>query len=221
MKNSWTVFASTLMCSVAFLGCTPEASKKVEQAKKETGEAAKAAGAAVSETASDAAKAVSDATSKAVETIKEKTVDIKDAIVDKATDAKEALQHGFNSEYSKISDAVPGLTVEQKEAISGFQNLFSDNLGKLNTSLQGIADVDSAKAALPTIEEIVAKFGTLGDNFAKLPDAAKPLVANAIKVAHDSVKPLVDKLLSNPAIKEVIEPAINSLITKFDAFKAA
>ena len=228
MKNSWTLLTSTLLCSVAFLGCTPEAKEKLKEAKHETAEAAKATGAAVSEVAGEAAKAAADATKSAVDATKdaakaaaEKAGEVKDAILDKASDAKDSLRMDTGAELAKLSESLTQLKPEQMQAVTDFQTKFSEVIAGLGASAAKVADVDSAKAAIPGLDEITTKLTDLATNFAHLPEAAKPYVAKVVESARENLKPVIDGLLKTPAVKEVIEPTLNTLLSKFDAFKAS
>lgn len=228
MKYSWTLLSSTMLCSVALLGCTPEAKQSLNEAKNESAEAAKATGTAVKEVASDAAEAVSDATKSAVDATKdafnvaaEKAGQAKDAIVDKASDAGKAIQDATTTDMAKLSESLNKLTVEQREVVTDFQSSFSQTIGKLSSALVQVTDADSAKNALPTIEEANAKLGELGSAFATLPEAAKPYVAHVVNASREQIKNAINALLANPSVKEVLDPVINTLNSNFDAFKAS
>lgn len=226
MKNSWRVLASTLMCSVAFLGCTPEANQKLNEARKETAEAAKATGAAVKEAAGDAAKAASDATKSAVEATKgaveaaaDKAGDVKDAILDKAGDAADAVKNATSTDMAKLQESLSSLSATEMESVTNFQTEFSQAIGKFSSSIAQVSDSDTAKNAVAGVDEVTAKLTELATNFAQLPAAAKPYVAHVVQTARKSVQPAIDAILKNPAFKDHLEPALNALASKFDAFK--
>ena len=136
----------------------------------------------------DAQKAAAAAAEKAAEQAAEVAKSNQDAL----QAAQEAMPEGVD--LSKISGALDGLFESTSE------------------SLSGITDVDSAKAAIPSLEEASSKLGGLSDVIARLPDAAKGPVGAIINTGLSTLQPIVDKVTAIPGVGALIEPVIQPII---------
>ncbi|AMV33266.1 hypothetical protein VN12_14155 [Pirellula sp. SH-Sr6A] len=199
MKRSWTWMASIAIASVPMLGCTPEATKKAEEMNKEAASAAKDAAESAKDAAQSAASAAQDAASAAKEMAKDA-----------------AAAAGLDDLYKKATDSLA--SVEGGEAmLKGIQA----SIGQLSSTLANVKDSDTAKAAAPVVTQLTETFGSMGESFAKLPDAAKGVVANIFQTASKDLKPMIDKVLALPGVEEVLKPALEALLAKLNEFKAS
>ncbi len=224
--------ASALVCSAAFVGCTPEAAKKTEEAKKEVVEAAKATGEAAVETAKDAVEATKEAAGNAVEAAKgaaeatgEAAKGAVDALKEKAGDAKDAVldtfqgsTDAFKGQLDEVSKSLSALPAGSPGAsiVTDISAAFS----QMSSALAGIKDADSATAALPAFGDITNKFGSIQETFNGLPAEAKAAVAKYFASTTQALKPTLDKLLELPGVKDVLKPAVDGLLAKLEGFKA-
>lgn len=91
-------------------------------------------------------------------------------------------------------------------------NDLNDVFSSTTDSLTGIEDLDSAKAALPAIEEATGKLGGLSDVIGGLPDIAKGPVASIVQTGLAALQPLVEKVSAIPGVGEIIEPVIQPMM---------
>lgn len=105
---------------------------------------------------------------------------------------QDAMPEGVD--LSKISGALDGV------------------FGSTTDALSGITDIESAKAAIPSIEEAGSKLGGLSDVIARLPDAAKGPIAGLVTTGLSSLQPIIDKVSAIPGVGALIEPAIKPMM---------
>jgi hypothetical protein len=94
-------------------------------------------------------------------------------------------------------------------------------LESLKTTLQGVTDVDSAKAALPSLDKSVAELDKVRDLSGKLPVDGRSALAALISAARPSIDQLFDKVLAIPGVEVVTKPTIDALRAKLDALSKA
>jgi Bacterial protein of unknown function (DUF937) len=94
-------------------------------------------------------------------------------------------------------------------------------LESLRTTLQGVTDVDSAKAALPSFDKSAAELDKVRDLSAKLSVDGRSALAALITAARPSIDQLFDKALAIPGVDVVAKPAIDALRAKLDALSKA
>ena len=143
--------------------------------------------------ATDAANVAAAAAEKAAE----KAADAAKSSEDALKAAQEAMPEGVD--LSKISGALEGV------------------FGSTTDALSGITDIDSAKAAIPSIEEAGSKLGGLSDVIARLPDAAKGPVSGMVSTGLAALQPIVDKVSAIPGVGALIEPAIKPMMDTLSA----
>ncbi|MFK7852894.1 MAG: DUF937 domain-containing protein [Granulosicoccus sp.] len=106
--------------------------------------------------------------------------------------AQDAMPEGID--LSKISGALDGV------------------FGSASEALGGISDIDSAKAAIPSLQEAGSKLGGLTDVVARLPDAAKGPIGGLVSAGIATLQPIIDKVSAIPGVGSVIEPVIQPLM---------
>jgi hypothetical protein len=100
------------------------------------------------------------------------------------------------------SVAVGGLDVSKQ---------VGDSLTALQTSLQGITDEASAKAALPKPQDVNAQVDKLTNLVGQLsPEQRKPLVG-LVGPAMATLNQLFDEVLAIPGVGELLKPTIDAL----------
>ena len=82
--------------------------------------------------------------------------------------------------------------------------------GSATESLEGITDVESAKAAVPALTDFSGKIDGVASMADKLPDAAKPILAGAL----EKLMPLLDKVMAIPGVGAVLGGVIEPLKEK-------
>ena len=89
-------------------------------------------------------------------------------------------------------------------------------IDSLKTSLQGITDSASAKAALPKLQEADGQLSTVNNLVAKLSPEQKKAVAALIVAAMPTLNGLFDKVLAIPGVADIAKPVIDGLKAKLD-----
>ncbi len=82
--------------------------------------------------------------------------------------------------------------------------------GSATESLEGITDVESAKAAVPALTDFSGKIDGVASMADKLPDAAKPILAGAL----EKIMPMLDKVMAIPGVGAVLGGVIEPLKEK-------
>ena len=184
---SKAMMAMVIVCGLLLAGCSPEAQTNLKEAEQSATQAA----ASVEEAAGAAA-------SSTAETVKEA-----------AADAVEGAQASLADMAGKAAEAVKGVE-GGPELLSKITEFF----GSAGKAMQGITDVESAKAALPTVEELKVKADELSKSVAGLPDGAKSAVSGVMDKGLAELKVLVDKVLALPGVEAVLKPAVGELLDK-------
>jgi len=94
-------------------------------------------------------------------------------------------------------------------------------LDGLKTTLQGVTDAASAKAALPQLDREGAEFDKLRDLAGKLSVDGKTAFAALIPQLRPSVEELFYKVLAIPGVSDIAKPVIHGLRAKLDALSKA
>ena len=89
-------------------------------------------------------------------------------------------------------------------------------LDGLKTTLQGVTDSASAKAALPQLEKGGAEFDKLRDLAGKLPVDGKTAFAALVAQLRPSIEELFNKVLAIPGVSDIAKPIIDGLRAKLD-----
>ncbi len=90
----------------------------------------------------------------------------------------------------------------------------ADSLSDLRTSLQGVTDVTSARAALPKLEAARTQIDRVSSLVGQLTPDQRKVVAAAIAPAMPAINRLTDKVLEIPGVGDVLRPTIDPVKTK-------
>jgi hypothetical protein len=90
----------------------------------------------------------------------------------------------------------------------------SDSLGSLRTTLSGVTDVASAKAALPKLQEVTGQIDKTDGMIGSLSAEQRKAVANIVNPDMPAVNQLFDKVLAIPGVDEVLKPTIDTVKAK-------
>ena len=107
---------------------------------------------------------------------------------------------------------VAGLSVDGVDLKSSVQKA----LDGLKTTLQGVTDAASAKAALPQLEKEGTEFDKLRDLAGKLPVDGKTAFAALVAQLRPSIEDLFNKVLAIPGVSDIAKPIIDGLRAKLD-----
>src|SRR5215813_8613269 len=90
----------------------------------------------------------------------------------------------------------------------------SDTLGQLQTSLSGITNVESARAALPKLQTAMGQIDRVSSVAERLPAEQRKVVGGLIASTMATINALFDKVLAIPGVAEVLNPTVDRLRTK-------
>jgi len=96
----------------------------------------------------------------------------------------------------------------------------TDSISSLRTTLDGVTDVASARAALPKLQEVTAQIDRVDGMVGQLSTDQRKLLAGLVNPAMPALNQLFDKVLAIPGVAEVLRPAITVLRAKLAALVA-
>jgi hypothetical protein len=116
-----------------------------------------------------------------------------------------------NKPVSPLPDSLPDVTKFSEDLTSTYTTA-TETLGQ-------VKDAESAKAALPELEKLQANLDSLQTTWDQLPATAKPAVSAITEGNIGKLKELVAQLLTQPEIKNVLQPILDAIVAKLEAFK--
>ena len=108
---------------------------------------------------------------------------------------------------SKVQNAVAVETPNLGKQIT-------DNITSLRTTLDGVTDVASAKAALSKVQEVATQIDKTGVEVGQLSADQRKLVAGLINPLMPAFNQLCDKVLAIPGVAEVLKPSVDAVKAK-------
>jgi hypothetical protein len=96
----------------------------------------------------------------------------------------------------------------------------SDNLSSLRTTLSGVTDVPSAKAALPKLQQVTGQIDKTNGMIGSLSAEQRKALANIVNPSMPAVNQLFDKVLAIPGVNGVLKPTIDSVKEKLATLTA-
>lgn len=121
---------------------------------------------------------------------------------------QEVVQQGMNQAQN-----VAGQGVDIGKQIT-------NSIANLRTTLDGVSDVASAKAALPKVQEVAAQIEKTGGEVGQLSADQRKLVAGLINPLMPAFNQLCDKVLAVPGVAEVLKPSIDAVKAKLTTLVA-
>lgn len=138
------------------------------------------------------AEAAAQAAAEKAEAVKLQAEEAKQQAADALSAAQEAMPAGVD--LGKISGGLDGV------------------FGSAGDALSGITDLESAKSAIPSLEDAAGKLSGLNDVIVRLPDAAKGPISSIIQNGMGTIQPLIDKVSAIPGVGAIIEPVIAPIV---------
>ena len=109
---------------------------------------------------------------------------------------------------------------ESSEAMQMPTNL-RDTYEAATKAINSIKDVDSAKAALPKLQELNGKLNGLVALWGHLPEAAQAKVAEVTRNNLGDLKKIIEPVLAIPGVQDVLGPIIKEVVTKLQELGSA
>lgn len=237
--GSWMRWALPLLILLALIwlafkflggGDVEEAAKDVSDAASSavetTTEAASEAATAATEVVSDAAEATTEAASDAASAAD----DAVDATTEAASDAASAAGDAVDATTDAASDAASAAGDAASSAMETVTAMVGDvdvgggltsMFGDMGETLTGITDVESAKAAIPALEEMSTNLDSLTGLADQLPADAVGGVSEMVSTGLSGLDGVMEQLKAIPGVGELIEPIIATIKEKLAAFTAA
>jgi Bacterial protein of unknown function (DUF937) len=95
------------------------------------------------------------------------------------------------------------------------------SLESLRAALQGVTDSDSAKAALPKLQDAKGQIDKVNGLIGRLSPEQRKTFAGLVNQFMPTLNPLFDRVLSIPSVDELIKPTIDGLRTTLAASTAS
>jgi hypothetical protein len=96
----------------------------------------------------------------------------------------------------------------------------ANNIASVRTTLGGVTDVASARAALPKLQEVTAQIGKTDGTVGQLSAEQRKAIAAVINPLMPTVNQLCDRVLAIPGVAEVLKPSVDTLKAKLTALTA-
>jgi hypothetical protein len=88
-----------------------------------------------------------------------------------------------------------------------------EGLEKLRTALQGVTDADSAKAALPKLQDAKGQIDKVNGLIGQLSPKQRKILTRLVNQFMPTLNSLFDKVLTIPGVAQLIKPTIDELRT--------
>ena len=125
----------------------------------------------------------------------------------------------FASNRPEQVGRAPVKTVTQSLAVGAVDvgQEITGGLEKLRTALQGVTDADSAKAALPKLQDAKGQIDKVNSLIDQLSPEQRKILAGLVNQFVPALNPMFDRVLTIPGVAELIKPTIDALRTTLTA----
>lgn len=113
-----------------------------------------------------------------------------------------------------VSDAMPSIDIDGTNVGEAFGNIFTS----ATDTVSGITDVASAKAAIPSFNDITGKVDGLSSLWEKVPEAGRGQLGSMVSDNLGKLTPAIDKISEIDGVGDVIGPVTGPLLEKLLAF---
>jgi hypothetical protein len=97
----------------------------------------------------------------------------------------------------------------------------TSSVDTVRTTLQGITDPTSARAALPKLQQATEQLERINSLAAQLPPSSRKELASLVEASMPALNRLCDRALSNPQVAGLAKPAIDALHAKLQSLAQA
>lgn len=132
----------------------------------------------------------------------------------KAPDVSDAASNAATATADAAKAAIPSIDIDGTDVGASFGDIFSS----ATDTVKGITDVDSAKAAIPSFEDITGKVDNLGGLWDKVPEAGRGQLGGMVTDGIGKLTPAIEKVNELPGVSDVIGPVTTTLLEKLQAF---
>ena len=96
----------------------------------------------------------------------------------------------------------------------------TNSITSLRTTLNGVTDVASARAALPKVQEAASQIDKTGGEVGQLSVDQRKLVSGLINPLMPAFNQLCDRILAIPGVAEVLKPSVDAVKAKLTTLVA-
>src|SRR6516164_6892324 len=96
----------------------------------------------------------------------------------------------------------------------------TDSITNLRTTLTGVTDAASARAALPNLQEVTTQIDKVDGLLGQLSPEQRKVLAGVVNPLMPSLNQLFDKVLAIPGVAELLKPTIDALRAKLTLLTA-
>ncbi|HEX5105650.1 MAG TPA: hypothetical protein VFV87_17645 [Pirellulaceae bacterium] len=203
-----------------------------------------AVGCTQSSTLEDMQKAAENRMDEATEAVEKATEDAVTKVEEAGAEAKTGLEEGTAAIEGAVKEgkaAIEGATEEGKAAVEGaaadakaglegsLGDLSALKVGdvevgkecsaiaeKLKTTLASIKDVETAKEALPNLEEVNLGLDKLTGLVEQIPEAVRPALATMIKTHSAKLTESIQRVVSIEGVGEIVKPVLDQIVAKLE-----
>jgi uncharacterized protein DUF937 len=105
------------------------------------------------------------------------------------------------------SDATQSMVVDGVN----IRTQLGDSLAGLRTTLEGVTDADSARAALPKLQGVVTQFDNVAGLVRRLSPDQRKIASGLVSTLMPTLNQLFDKVLALPGVSIVLKPTIDAV----------
>jgi hypothetical protein len=112
--------------------------------------------------------------------------------------------------------AQQGMNQAQNVAAQGVDigKQITNSIASIRTTLDGVSDVASAKAALPKVQDVATQIDKTGGEVAQLSADQRKVLAGLVYPMMPAIDQLCDKVLAIPGVAEVLKPSVDAVKAK-------
>jgi hypothetical protein len=125
-------------------------------------------------------------------------------------DREQQLVEQTRNLFNKATEEVAGNTPNVADVSADL----TSSVETVRTTLQGITDPVSARAALPKLQQATEQLDKINSLAAKLPPNSRKELASLVEASMPALNRLCDRVLSNQHIAGLAKPTIDALRTK-------
>lgn len=119
-----------------------------------------------------------------------------------------------NGAVEAVKDAMPSIDIDGTDVGAEFGSIFDT----ASSTVAGITDVETAKAAIPSFNDITGKVDGLSGLWDKVPEAGRTQLGGLISGNLESLTPAIEKVSEIEGVGDIIGPVTGPLLEKLMAF---
>jgi hypothetical protein len=170
----------------------------------------------------DAQKAAEDSAAEMEKAAAEMAAEVENAGQEAVAEVEQAAEEGKAAVENTAEDAKSSI----EDALGGVEGLDLSNVDPtkqlnsladgLNKTLEGITDVESAKAALPKLEEANLGLDKALGLLEKIPEAVRPALAAQLKTHTATITETIQKVVAIEGVGEIVKPVLDQIVAKLE-----